>query len=104
MLSQARPAACEAAGLDSLRFGLGFFLLACFLGSLLRSVDNMGDVCRSVLEVRDLREEVDSTRAGGERLLVLALVVREPTDGSSALALDRGAGRPGNGGGLDRSA
>lgn len=53
MLSHARPAACDAAGLISFRFGLAFFL-ACFLGSLLRNVDNMGVAVRSVLEERDL--------------------------------------------------
>lgn len=114
MLSQARPAACEAAGLESLRFGLTLLLLACFLGSLLRSVENMGVFCRSVLEERDLeldlREEVDCTRVGGDKLLLVVVVVAaagpkpEPAGGSSALALDTGAGRRGNGGGLDRSA
>lgn len=113
MLSQARPAACEAAGLESLRFGLALLLLACFLGSLLRSVENMGVFCRSVLEERDLeldlREEVDCTRVGGDKLLLVVVVAAagpnpEPAGGSSALALDRGAGRRGNGGGLDRSA
>lgn len=73
MLSQARPAACDAAGLvadSSLRLGLDFFL-ACFLGSLLRRVDNIGGVCcRSVLEERDLvldlRDDVECIRTGWE--------------------------------------
>lgn len=71
MLSQARPAACDAAGPvadSSLRFGLDFFL-ACFLGSLLRRVDSIGGVCcRSVLEDRDLamdlRDDVEGILAG----------------------------------------
>lgn len=73
MVSHARPAACEAAGLvdGSLRFGLDFFLLACFLGSLLRSVDNIrGVLCRSVLEERDLVvdlwEEFECMRVGSD--------------------------------------
>lgn len=75
MVSHARPAACEAAGLvaGSLRFGLDFLLLAaCFLGSLLRRVDNIGGVCcRSVLEERDLLvldlwDDVECMRVGSD--------------------------------------
>lgn len=67
MLPHARPAAVEAAGLDSFLFDATLTFLPFFLPSLLRRVVNIG-FRRSGLEPRDfvLPEEFEFTRNAGE--------------------------------------
>lgn len=66
MLPHARPAAVEAAGLESFFFDATLTFLPFFLPSLLRKVVNMG-FRRSGLEPRDLvlPEELECTRSAG---------------------------------------
>lgn len=104
MLPQARPAAVEAAGRDSFRLVLAFFL-PFFLPSPLRSVVSKG-FRRSGLEPRDLvvlPEEFELTRNAGEPAPAGgAASSYGASDSELGLAMGAG-GRPGMAAGLERS-
>jgi hypothetical protein len=100
MIPQAKPAAWDAAGRNSFR-PISLFLLCFLCPSDLRRV--VGIVFRfSGLELRDwfLADECDGTRYAG-KLVADATLLSWMTD--SELACVTGAGRPGIGGGRDKS-